>query len=335
MTTATATLWETDRAAPTDLARIEPETLAPVRPTTSPVACYLAGLTSPRSRRTMLGSLHCIARMVSDGRHDAHGFPWHDLRHAHTAAIRSALAERYAPATANRILAGLRGVLRACWRLELIDADTYHRAADVQAVRGSTLPAGRSLAAGEVRALFDSCARDQTAAGRRDAALLAVLYGCGLRRSEVVGLDLDDYSPDTGELVVNGKGNKQRTAHLVNGSAAAMGAWLQIRGTDSGPIFHPIDKGGSIDRTRGITDQSVYGMLRKRGREARVADFSPHDLRRSFVGDLLDAGADLAMVQALAGHASPTTTSRYDRRPEARKREAAELLHVPYEPAAA
>lgn len=304
--------------------------LAESRPENHPVAVYLAGLSSG-SRRTMLTALNTIAAMATDGRADAESFPWHQLRHVHTAAIRSGLAERYAPATANKHLAALRGVLKACWRLGLIDGEAYQRAADVPSVKGQRLPKGRSLTAGELRALFEACARDQSAAGRRDAALLAVLYGAGLRRSEVVGLELADYDRDTGALTVrSGKGNKERIAYVNGGGKQALEDWLAVRGDAEGPLFVAVRKGGSIRLGHQVSTQAVYGVVRKRGEEAGVEPFSPHDLRRSFVGDLLDAGADVSMVQRLAGHSQVTTTQRYDRRPEQAKRKAAQLLHVPY-----
>ncbi len=79
-----------------------------------------------------------------------------------------------------------------------------------------------------------------------------------------------------------------------------------------------------------MTPQAVYNALQKRGAEAGVDDISPHDLRRTLVGDLLDAGADLPTVQRIAGHASPETTSRYDRRGDRTAQAAADLMHVPY-----
>jgi integrase/recombinase XerD len=90
-----------------------------------------------------------------------------------------------------------------------------------------------------------------------------------------------------------------------------------------------VNKGDQVV-VRRLTDQSVLGIVRKRGAEAGVARFSPHDLRRTFVSDLLDAGTDMSTAKRLAGHSSEVTTGRYDRRGEESKRKAAQLLHVPY-----
>lgn len=294
-----------------------------------PAAVYLARL-APGSHRTMRHALDTVAAILTGGIADAAALDWSRLRYSHTAAIRAALAARYAPATANKILAALRGVLQEAWRLGLMPADDYRRAADLPSVRGSTLPSGRALTAGELRALFAAC-KDGTPAGVRDAALLAALYGGGLRRGEAVALTLADYEPEAGALIVrHGKGDKARVVYLTGGAGDALAAWCAIRSAVPGALFCPVAKGGAITM-RHMTDQAVLAILARRAARAGVVHFSPHDLRRTFISDLLDNGADIATVQKLAGHASVTTTGRYDRRGEAAKRKAAGLLHVPYE----
>jgi len=303
--------------------------LEPVRPDKHPVAVYQARL-AEGSRRTMREALDTIAGLLTGETLDAMALDWSQVRYQHTGAVRAKLAERYAPATANKMLSALRGVLQEAWRLGLLPAEDYQRAADVHAVKGSTLPRGRALAAGELHALLATCAADETPAGIRDMALLSVAYAGGLRRAELVALDLADYAPESGGLTVrSGKGHKARITYITAGAAGALADWLTVRGSEPGPLFVRVNKAGALRMER-LTPQAVRVVAVKRAKAAGIPHFSPHDLRRSFVSDLLDAGADISAVQQLAGHANVQTTARYDRRGEASKRKAAGLLHVPY-----
>lgn len=290
-----------------------------------PVATYLARL-APSSRRTMRGALRWIAHELGEvtaGTIEL--FPWSQLRHQHLQAIRQLLTDSgRAPATANRILAAVRGVLRECWRLGLIDGDTYQRAIDVPPVRGSRLPRGRALRMEEISALFTSCRRDPDPwRGARDAALLALLFGCGLRRAEAAALTIGD-AQHAGVRVL-GKGNKERLVPLPPGALRALRWWTEHRGSDPGPLLLPLD-----GPARHVTPQAIYMMLERRARWAGVRSFSPHDLRRSYISQLLDAVGDLNVVRRLAGHAQVQTTVGYDRREDQTLERAAAQLRVPF-----
>ena len=314
--------------------RVGPLAVVAIRtvPHQHPAAVYLARLAAG-SRPTMRRALNILASIISSGRDDATTLDWAALRYQHTQAMRAVLAERYAPASANKHLSALRGVLKECWRLGLMTAEDHQRASDLETVRGTSLQRGRALSSGEIGGLLGTCVVDAgigRAAGVRDAALLAVLYGAGLRRAELVALDLADYDAETGALIVrSGKGRKARITYVDGGASAALGDWLVVRGAVAGPLFMRIRKGEQITTQR-LSTSGVRHVAVERGTQARVAHFSPHDLRRTFISDLLDAGADIATVQQLAGHASVQTTARYDRRGERAKRRAASLLHVPY-----
>jgi len=191
---------------------------AVVSPDRHPSLVYLASL-GAGSRRSMRQGLDLVAELASGGRFDADEFPWPALRYQHTAAIRAKLAESYAPSTANRILAALRGVLKECWRLGYTSAEDFHRAADLENVPGQRLPAGRMLTIGELGELFRSCALEGTPGARLDAALLALLVGCGLRRSEAVALDLAHYDVEEQTLRVRrGKGQRERLVPIGTAS---------------------------------------------------------------------------------------------------------------------
>jgi integrase/recombinase XerD len=293
-----------------------------------PVLVYIASLPSDNSRKNMTRHLNMIAGIL--GQLDAISVNWGAVKYQHVAAIRSTLMETYSPATVNVMLSALRGVLKETWRLGYISAEDYQRAVDIKNVKGETIPSGRDLKAGEFLALSHACYDDESAAGVRDSAIIGILYTTGLRRSELVELQLSDFDADTGKLTIQrGKGRKSRTVYVSNGALDALLDWIIIRGESPGALFHPINKGGRIIH-KSMTSQAVYNMLKKRAAEAGVSDFSPHDFRRTFVGDMLDRGVDIVTVQKIAGHANPSTTSRYDRRPEETKRQAAGKLHYPY-----
>lgn len=288
----------------------------------NPALIYIASLPSPQSRRVMSTALNNIAWIFGV---DAAHLDWTALRYQHVMHIRAALLQSsWKPATTNRHLAALRGVLRESWRLGYLSAEEYQKAVDFKNIKAENLPAGRGLEHDELKELLQEC--DNTTTGIRDAAIIAVLYLSGLRRAEVISLNLGDLDT-TGALLVHGKGRKERKVYIVNKGQDYLQRWLELRGTQPGPLFCQT-RGGKIIVSP-LTSQAVYIMLRRKAEKIGLDPLSPHDLRRSFISDLLDRGADIATVAKLAGHSDIKTTSRYDRRPEAVKRAASELLDLP------
>jgi integrase len=187
---------------------------------------------------------------------------------------------------------------------------------------------GRALEGHELTQLLYSCQHDRRPAlGSRDAAAIGILYGLGLRSSEAISLDLGDYAPMAGTVRVVGKGNKEREMPCPGMISAVVEAWIAHRGRWSGPLLTSI-KSGHIQKRR-LDRRSINIILRNRREVANVAHFSPHDMRRTFISNLLDATGDLATVQALAGHSDPKITASYDRRGMRAKQAAMGKLHFP------
>jgi site-specific recombinase XerD len=304
-----------------------------------PALVYLAGLAAG-SRRTMRQALNVVAEILTAGRCDLVTLPWSELRFQHTQAVRAALQERYTAATANKMLAALRQTLRAAWNLGYLTAEEYQRAVDLKPITGEQPEAatGRALKFGEWVALLSICAADEGPAGVRDAGMIALFKIAGLRRAEMAALNLEDYDREEQTLTVHGKRNKTRVIPIEDdGALDVLADWLyllynstDVQPASAGPLFTRILKGGQITQAR-LSDQGVYHILDTRRQQANMAPFTPHDLRRTFAGDLLDAGVDLSTVQKLMGHANANTTAGYDRRGERAKRDAVRKLHVPYQ----
>ncbi len=274
--------------------------------------------------------LETVTRLVTGAMDQFENFEWSSMRYEHVVALRSRLSESgLSPASVNATLCAIRGVAREAWNLGLMSTDDYTRIDGVKGLRSSRLPSGRMLSPGEIAALFQACRADKTAAGRRDAAILGLLLGAGLRRAECAGLQLSDFNREEASLRVRGKGDKERLTYLNNGALDALLDWLVVRGNAAGPLLTRVNQRGMI-QPGGLTDQAIYNALAKRASEAEVAHFSPHDLRRTTASNLIDLTGDLSAVQGLLGHASVNTTVRYDMRGENAKKRAAGAWHLPY-----
>jgi site-specific recombinase XerD len=288
---------------------------------------YLLSL-QPTGRRAQASKLRLVAHLLGL---EPGQIRWAGLRFEIMVAIRALLLEQaYAPSTINATLSALRGVAHSAWQLRQMRGEDYHRLRDVKGVKGTRLQSGRALSASEIAKLFTACTRDPTPAGARDSAMLALLFACGARRSECAALDLSDYSARTHALKVRGKGDKERQVYLESpGARRALRHWLRARGPEPGPLLCPVTKAGRIEHRR-LSDQAIYNALVKRARQAGVRSFSPHDLRRTLLSELLATGVvDLFTVQSIAGHSSSASTRIYDHRDERARQAAARLVHVP------
>ena len=284
---------------------------------------YLANL-APSSRSTMGYALNKIARLLDYENYEQ--VPWHELRYAHTAAIRGILLDSgIAPATINTSLVALRGVLKECWRLGQIDAEAYQRAVDIKNVSGSPRRLGRALSGEEIESVMRGCRLDQSNWGLRDAALFAVLR-LGLRRDEVRKLNIYDIREDQ-LLYVQGKGRKNRLIPIPNGIYSYLMKWIKVRPEKNAPLFVKILR-GHICNDKRLTNRGITAIVEKRRKNAQVAHFTVHDWRRTCATELLEANVDLLTVQGILGHASPRTTAKYDKRDEKARDTAIKLIDL-------
>ncbi|MDQ1426058.1 MAG: integrase/recombinase XerD [Acidimicrobiaceae bacterium] len=190
----------------------------------------------------------------------------------------------------------------------------------------------RPLGEDEVTSLIDAVVGDEPVA-RRDRAILELLYGTGMRISELCGLSISDLELDSGLARVLGKGGKERLVPVGRLAHQALDAWLSPSGRrhleparwarrdDSDAVFLN-QRGGRLSR------QGAWTLVRQYGDRIGLGDrLSPHVLRHSCATHMLDHGADVRVVQELLGHASVTTTQVYTKVSGERLRSAFESAH--------
>lgn len=306
-----------------------PQPGALVRPADlSPVELYLSSLAGA-GRRSMRTCLQRAASII--GARSVSAVEWAQLRYAHVELIKGSLREQgLAPASVNATLSALKGVARQAWLLQQMPVEDYQRIRAVRCVPNVRVRQVRALDVAELAALLDACAAAESPAGARDACLVALLAGAGLRRTEVVALTLADWRGWDHVLLVHGKGARERVVYLDDGGTRSyLLRWLRARGSEPGALLCPVARGGRVE-VRHLSAQAVYAALVRRARQAGIKrHFAPHDLRRTFATELLMRGNDLRAVQLMLGHAHVETTTHYDQRSQAFMRRELKRLKLP------
>lgn len=234
-------------------------------------------------------------------------------------AFLSRLYHRHSKSSIARKLSALKSFFRFLVREAIIEQDPTQQVSSPKQDR----PLPTYLPVDDMFRLLEAPDAD-TPRGLRDRALLEVLYSCGLRVSELTGLDWTDLDTDLGVLRVKGKGQKERIVPIGRAALEALQRYrtkiptmlgtranaespqtAARRGSDDTPIF--------LNRRGGrLTARSVARLVGGYSRQCGLATkTSPHALRHTFATHLLDAGADLRAIQELLGHTSLSTTQKY------------------------
>ena len=225
---------------------------------------------------------------------------------AHVARSEYAEGRRYRVASVARMLASVRSLHAFLLR----EGDTS--ANPTEGVHRPKIPRNlpRPLSVDEVASILAAPA-EGVVSGIRDRAILEVMYGAGLRISELVGLDVDDVDLDEGSVKALGKRNKERIVPLGRFGVEALSSYLTrarpaVARPGTGPALFLNVRGGRL--TRQGAAKILKGAAARAGLDKRV---TPHTLRHSFATHLLEGGADVRVVQELLGHASLATTQIY------------------------
>ena len=298
------------------------EPLVPVAPPHPQVLRYLEHVRFEKRLATRTATLYALH--LADLEQRAAVVPV-DLLQVHQAHVRRWAAQLHAGGRSGRGIA----LVLSCWRgfYGWLGREGLVASNPVQDVRapkaGKALP--KALGVDDAVQLADFQAEmDDPWLDARDAAMVELLYGCGLRVGELVGLDIRASTAalqagrgwidlESAEVQVQGKGSKRRTAPLGRAALEALQHWLAVRGAveGAGTVQPALFIGRRGTR---LTPQSIWQRLRRRSLLAGLAaPVHPHMLRHSFASHLLQSSGDLRAVQELLGHASITTTQVYTR----------------------
>ena len=217
----------------------------------------------------------------------------------------------YAPSSINQKLSAIRKLAVEASYNGLMDGQLALGVKEIKGVKTAGVRIGNWLTKDQAERLINMPDRT-TLKGLRDRAILAVMIGGGLRRSEVASLTFDHIQQREGRWVIAdliGKGNRIRTVPIASWTKQAIDEWAQTAQISTGHIFRPINKGDNLSGDH-LTSQAVQDVVKDYANRTGLT-LSAHDTRRTFAQLSRQAGADLEQIQLSLGHASIQTTERY------------------------
>ncbi len=226
---------------------------------------------------------------------------------------RAAMLERnLSPSTINVRLSAVRKLIGEAKRNGILGTEQAEQMADIPNIRQQGTRLGNWLTRDQAKELLAVPDR-ATLKGKRDAAILALLVGCALRRAELAALTIEDIQQREGRWVIAdlcGKGGRIRTVAVPLWVKQSIDAWTAEAGHCAGRLLRPVNKSGRIAGV-GLSDWAVWSVVEISAKAIGIEHFGAHDLRRTCAKLCRKNGGDLEQIKFLLGHASIQTTERY------------------------
>ena len=221
--------------------------------------------------------------------------------------------QKLSPATVNLRLSPIRKLAQEMADNGLMDAALARGIERVPGVKQAGVRVGNWLVREQASELLNA-PDPKTLGGLRDRAILALLVGCGLRRAEILSLDVDQIEQREGRWVIPdlvGKGKRRRTVPVPAAVKVRIEEWVLAADIYKGKLFRPVTKGGKLTGEAFSDEKAIWYIVLKYAKATSLGRLSPHDLRRTCAKLCRKAGGDLEQIQMLLGHASILTTERY------------------------
>ena len=266
-----------------------------------------------RSLRERNASRHTIKAYTTDLAQFA-GYvgpqPWRDIDHV---LIRSYLSSLYERGLSKTSVARSLAALRSLYRWLSQEGEVEQNPAALVATPKLPQKLPRVPTIEEVNTVLDSAMPESSAFAERDQVILELLYGCGIRNSELTGINLDDIRWSQEILLVRGKGKKERYVPFGNSAKAALQTYLPARQRVLGETRRTTERALLINlRGSRLTTRSVGRIVKQIAVSRGLSpDVHPHTLRHAFGTHMLEEGADLRAIQEMLGHERLATTQRY------------------------